>query len=188
MNRNPKPRAPTPELRCLEIGPGTSPADPSWDTMDAVDRPGLTIRCEWGAQPIPVGDETYDLVYASHVLEHVPWFQTPAALGEVYRILKPGGAIEIHVPDFRKIVEAYLAGRCGDAWRKHNPAGDPFVWAAGRLFSYGGPGNWHRACFDLVHLVRHLEQAGFTRCKRIGPPRGREKHGPIDLGVRARKL
>jgi len=173
--------------RCLEIGPGPNPVHPSWDTLDAVDRPGVTFRAEWGAEPIPADDDTYDLVYASHVLEHVPWFQTRHALRETFRVLKPGGAVEIWVPDFRKIVAGYVESCCRDNWRKHNPAGDPMLWVNGRIFTYGPGANWHRACFDFDWLVKSLETAGFTDCRRLDRPRGTD-HGPINLGVRGLKL
>jgi SAM-dependent methyltransferase len=41
------------------------------------------------AQSIPYPDETFDLVIANHMLYHVP--DRPKALGEIRRVLKPGG-------------------------------------------------------------------------------------------------
>ncbi|HEY1928452.1 MAG TPA: methyltransferase domain-containing protein [Caulobacteraceae bacterium] len=41
-------------------------------------------------------DESYDVVYASHVLEHVP--DDRKAVAEIYRILKPGGMAILPVP------------------------------------------------------------------------------------------
>jgi SAM-dependent methyltransferase len=41
-------------------------------------------------------DESYDVVYASHVLEHVP--DDKKAVEEIYRILKPGGMAILPVP------------------------------------------------------------------------------------------
>jgi SAM-dependent methyltransferase len=45
---------------------------------------------------LPVPDESYDVVYASHVLEHVP--DDRKAVAEIYRILNPGGMAILPVP------------------------------------------------------------------------------------------
>jgi SAM-dependent methyltransferase len=45
---------------------------------------------------LPLTDASYDVVYASHVLEHVP--DDRAAVRELYRILKPGGVAILPVP------------------------------------------------------------------------------------------
>jgi SAM-dependent methyltransferase len=41
-------------------------------------------------------DETYDLVIANHVMEHIP--NDSKALQEIYRVLKPGGQAVLQVP------------------------------------------------------------------------------------------
>jgi SAM-dependent methyltransferase len=45
----------------------------------------------------------YDAIYCSHALEHLfPW-QTPLALSEFLRVLKPGGIAMIFVPDLEDV-------------------------------------------------------------------------------------
>jgi SAM-dependent methyltransferase len=184
------------DLRCLEIGPGDCPIDPGWDTVDSkIARIGRGTDGYkqypfggWGYELIPAARGTYDLVYASHVLEHVPWYKTVNALKDVWRILKPGGTIEVWVPNFWYLVQCYQERICGDRWKKHNRRRDPMLWLNGRLFTYGpGDDNWHRACFDGGHLANCLQQAGFTDVARI-PRRTRGRsHGKIDLGMTGRK-
>ncbi len=58
---------------------------------------------------IPFPDESFDVVYHSHVLEH---FQKSAAadfLKECHRVLRPNGVIRIVVPDLEGITRNYLA-------------------------------------------------------------------------------
>ena len=47
-------------------------------------------------QDIPYEDNYFDLIYCSHILEHVP--DDKKALSELYRVLKPGGPAVILVP------------------------------------------------------------------------------------------
>ena len=174
-------------MKHLEIGPGDYPVDRQWDLLDVKRAPGIDVVARWGDEKLPVADRLYDLVYASHVLEHIPWFKTARALREVFRILKPGGVLEVWVPDFDKILEAYGAGRCGDDWRKHNPRSDPWLWFNGRLFTYGPAPNWHRAVFDARSLRSRLKQAGFGNVHKLTEPRGYD-HGVINLGMRGTRV
>ena len=168
-------------MKALEIGPGTHPVDCRWDTMDMKGRP--TFIHDVRILPLPVQSGKYDLVYMSHILEHVPWFQTIDLLEEVHRILKGNGTVEIWVPDFEKIVQAYIRQKPGDSWFKFNPAKDFMTWINGRLFTYGpGEENWHRATFDESYLREHLKKAGFKYTSRLKKPRGYD-HGMINLGV-----
>jgi SAM-dependent methyltransferase len=45
---------------------------------------------------LPIADASFDFVFASHVLEHIP--EDRLAIGEISRILKPGGIAVLPVP------------------------------------------------------------------------------------------
>jgi predicted SAM-dependent methyltransferase len=53
--------------------------------------------------PWPLADNSFDYILMKHVLEHVGAdFKTFASvMRELYRVVAPGGIIEIHVPHFR---------------------------------------------------------------------------------------
>lgn len=58
---------------------------------------------------IPFSDATVDVVYASHVLEHLTQNVGREFLREIHRVLKPGGIVRIVVPDLEAAVRLYLA-------------------------------------------------------------------------------
>lgn len=54
-------------------------------------------------------DETFDEIYASHVIEHLGYqHELPAALKGVHRILKPGGVFRMSVPDLETLCKLFL--------------------------------------------------------------------------------
>ena len=65
----------------------------TYETAD-LDMPGVNHHVD--LQDLPFADQSYDFVFASHVLEHVP--DDHAAITEIRRILKPGGIAILPVP------------------------------------------------------------------------------------------
>lgn len=71
--------------------------------------------------------DSFDEVYASHVLEHFGWRETQKIINEWVRVLKPNRWIYIAVPDFEYLVgikqlnwiEAYLMGGQIDDYDYH---------------------------------------------------------------------
>lgn len=52
-----------------------------------------------------------DLIYASHVLEHVPKADVANVLRHWHSFLKPGGVLRLSVPDFDVLHDHYIAHR-----------------------------------------------------------------------------
>ena len=186
--------------RFLEIGPGSQRL-PGFETLDIVGGPNVDYV--WDASKrLPFKDNTFDLIYASHVLEHIPWYKTEEVLKEWVRVLKPGGILEIWVPDGLKICKALVDYELSgtkeamerDGWYKFNPEKNFYLWVNGRLFTYGnGTGNpchpnWHRALFTAKYLKECLERAGLVDVRELdrSEVRGYD-HGWINLGIRGRK-
>ena len=177
-------------MKALEIGPRPGkPTNPEWDTMDIL--PSLNVTYVQDLRK-PMPSELYnkyDLVYMSHVLEHVPWHEAVKVLDEIYNILIPNGVLEVWVPDFEKVVQMYLEKRIPDAWKQFNKERDPMKWVLGRLFAYDKSGFsdfFHRGAFDFEHLTKCFKQAGFREVQRLEKPRGYD-HGFINLGVSGKK-
>ena len=164
----------------IEIGGGNSPVE------------GFEqLECRWGYEPLPLEDESVDELYASHVIEHIPWWLSQQAIDDAHRVLKVGGTLEVHTVDFRYLTKQYLNGLRADDWtaRGHNPDLDSFLSIASRIFSVGDEDkrNWHRAIFDREYLDRLFSSAGFVDLIRPDWPLGRQKHGPINIGIRGVK-
>lgn len=60
------------------------------------------------SQGIPFPDKTFDVVYHSHVLEHIPRDAADFFVQECYRVLNPEGVIRVVVPDLEQITRFYL--------------------------------------------------------------------------------
>jgi len=69
-------------------------------------------------QGLPLPAESCEVIYSSHMLEHLD--QTGAArfLEEAHRILCPGGIIRLVVPDIRHLVDEYNESGDADAFVK----------------------------------------------------------------------
>ena len=98
-------------MLALEIGPGNNktypfaPATPiNYNVIFAdIDTPTEELKkFEWilldASHPLPFRDETFDLVVARHVIEHLDNIQL--FISECYRILKKNGMLEIITPNF----------------------------------------------------------------------------------------
>jgi predicted SAM-dependent methyltransferase len=178
-------------MKNLEIGPTpNTKIGPDWDTMDVMVEYKPTYVHDLKKPMTMIPDNTYDLVYASHIMEHVPWYSVDSVFSEILRILRPGGSFEVWVPDFEKIVKVYLTKEFPDNWRMFNKDNDPMLWVLGRLFAYDRGGtnesNFHRNAFDFNHLSKTFIKNGFKEPTVLEKPRTVD-HGWVNLGVSAKK-
>jgi predicted SAM-dependent methyltransferase len=65
---------------------------------------------------LPLPDRSVDVLYTSHMLEHLDQEEAVNFLREARRILRSGGVIRIAVPDISKQVQKYIKSNDADAF------------------------------------------------------------------------
>jgi predicted SAM-dependent methyltransferase len=186
-------------IRQLEIGPGLTRLE-GFETLNIIDGKNVDYIADISS-PLPFQNNSFDLIYASHVIEHIPWFLQKQLFSELNRILKPKGCLEIWVPDFSKIIEVVnsyfqygenLTGN--DGWYRFNEDKDVMTWVNGRIFTYGDGTsnpqsfNWHRCVYTEESLTQLFRNAGFTEIKAMTHEEVRGyDHGWINLGIKGSK-
>lgn len=98
-------------------------------------------------------DDSVDLIYACHLLEHVERYDIDKVLREWYRVLKPNGILRLSVPDFEALTEVY---------QKYHD----MELVLGPLYGRGNPYNHHHIAFDFRYLKKRLQIVGFDDVKR----------------------
>lgn len=93
-------------MKYLNLGCGTRYLE-TWDNLDFVST-GKAVIAHNFLEGIPLPDESYDVVYHSHVLEHLPREEAAGFIGECFRVLKKGGVIRVVVPDLEQVMREYL--------------------------------------------------------------------------------
>lgn len=90
-------------LRALDVGCGGRKL-PGAVGMDILNLRGVDVVHDVDQTPWPFENNSFDLVFLNHVLEHVG--DVVAVMEEIHRVLQPGGRVVIQVPYFR-CVDAY---------------------------------------------------------------------------------
>ena len=93
-------------IRLLNVGCGRH-FHSAWINIDLKPVDERVNRCD-ALACLPFDDDSFDAVYHSHVLEHMPVWAAPAFLTECYRVLAPGGVIRVVVPDLEAICRLYI--------------------------------------------------------------------------------
>lgn len=92
--------------RRLNWGSGGYPAL-GWINSDARDYPSVDIVCDI-REGLPLESDSVDYAVSIHALPEIPYPDLMATLEELRRVLKPGGALRLGLPDLDKSIRAYL--------------------------------------------------------------------------------
>jgi predicted SAM-dependent methyltransferase len=183
-------------VRRLEIGPNKARL-PGFETLDMVPGPLVDHAADCRNTPFP--DGAFDLVYSSHVIEHVEWHEVERTIAEWVRIIKPGGWLEVHTVDAYRLCKAMVEyEETGEwsgpspEWRKDLTRGDPMLFVTGRLLNWKKDDNifqYHRALITPKYLTRCFERAGLIDLAPLTreDARGSRHSAFINLGLKGRK-
>ena len=112
-----------------------------------------------------------DVIYCSHVLEHLALDEFRAAIRNVRRYLKPGGVFRAVLPNLAEHVKVYLENPEPDAahkfltWSGLGRASRPHGLLARLRASFGGSA--HLWMWDFKAMKAELEQAGFRDVRPV---------------------
>lgn len=137
----------------VELGGGKSPK--YHPNIDVIEHPNVDIVQDLEKHPhLPFKDVSVDLVYASHILEHLCWTTKTLQkiLSEISRILKKGAVVIIKAPDFDLLVEKYKESGL-DNW-------DVQALILGGWFK--GPYEPHKTLLNVPFMMKLLQRVGIT--------------------------
>src|SRR3989338_7375065 len=93
-------------MKLLNLGCGTR-YHKEWINVDFVSNNKDVIAHDL-LKGIPFKDNTFDVVYHSHLIEHFKKEKATFFIKECYRVLKPDGIIRIATPNLEEIVKNYI--------------------------------------------------------------------------------
>lgn len=141
------------------------------------------------ATRLPFASASVDVLYSSHMMEHLDQEEARAFLKEARRVLRPGGYIRLALPDLRVHVDHYI--RHGDA--------DVFVGEilmgtavshtlAGAIRRALVPPRHHLWMYDGPSACRRLIDAGFAEPGVLSPGQTTiPEPGMLDLAERLKE-
>jgi predicted SAM-dependent methyltransferase len=114
----------------------------------------------------PVPDGSIDAIWSSHNLEHLYRHEVPVALGEFFRVLRPGGLVFVTLPDLQRVAALVVNDQL-ESQAYLSPGGPitPLDMIFGHVASVaqGDLTMAHKSGFTGVTLRKLLKEAGFEQ-------------------------
>lgn len=125
---------------------------PGFTHIDLIDYPHIDYKNPIDDLSI-FKDNSIDLIYNCHVLEHFHKRRIPEVLKEWHRVLKPGGILRTSVPDFNQLIKVYKRERDINLIQGSLLGGQTYLY------------NFHNMIFDCQNLTQYLIDTGFKDIK-----------------------
>jgi predicted SAM-dependent methyltransferase len=143
------------QTRKLHLGCG-SKFIPGFFHVDAYKHPNVDVQ-----GPVErldfIPEDSIDLIYAAHVLEHFGRHEVDAVLTEWRRVLKPGGVLRLSVPDYVACAKLLIDGRLARGIDEILG-----LMVGGQRDAH----DYHKMIFDEASLEARLKKAGFSAMRR----------------------
>jgi FkbM family methyltransferase len=166
---------------------GALHATPGWETLNTLPLPGIEHVCD--ARDLSrFPDNTFETLYASHVLEHFDYKnELNAVFAEWYRVLVPGGQLFVSVPDLDTICRLYCD-------RERFDIHDRWLFVRMLMGGHADQHDYHLSALNEEFLSYYLSEAGFSQFQRVSEfglfddtSAMRHKGEPISLNLIATK-
>lgn len=138
------------------------------------------------AKRLPLQDKSVDVIYNSHMLEHLDQEEANKFLKETRRLLRPGGIIRIVVPDISRQVENYIKTGDANAFIETTLLCKPRPKSFAQKMKYLIIGTRHHQwMYDGNSLCNLLDRHGFVDAKvMFAGETYIENHEPLNLQER----
>ena len=159
--------------KVLHVGCGRPHARSLHKTFRSAEWQEVRLDIDPGVQPDLVGsivsmpevaDASVDAVWSSHNVEHLHAHEVPQALGEFFRVLKPGGFALITLPDLQEVARHIAADKLEDELYR-SPAGPirplDIVYGYQPAVATGNVFMAHKSGFTAKTLGTKMVRAGF---------------------------
>lgn len=118
---------------------------------------------------IPAPDESLEVVYHSHLIEHFSFQEGIAFIKDCFRVLKPGGFMRVLTPDLELWSRNYVHGNrfFFEEYRRRYLHDDKDLYpTSGSVFMGMLHGHGHKMGYDRNTLVNLLARSGFRKIRR----------------------
>ena len=140
---------------CVNLGCGEQ-SGPEYINVDIVPAPHIHYVHDIKVLDM-LDSKSVDLLYASHVMEHIPRHELDAVIVEWRRVLKPGGILRISVPDFDNLLKIYSA------------SGNDINSIVAQLLGQEPPYNNHYSVWNWEFIKKFFIDRGFSDVRRWDP-------------------
>jgi len=128
------------------------------------------IRWADATKQIPLPDQSVEVLYTSHMVEHLDRTAVRRFLREACRVLAPNGIIRIVIPDLRKLVDQYIAEGNADVFMERTLLTLPRSrHLLDRLKHLVVGDRHHLWMYDGPSMCRLLSAAGFREPRLLAP-------------------
>lgn len=138
--------------------------------LTSVGNPPFPDNVRYGdiVRGLPLNDSTVDIIYCSHVLEHLTRADCMSALRATHRLLKPGGTFRLVLPDLQALVQAYVEdpdSARADTFMRASYLGQESRRDLMQRLRDGLGNSRHQWMWDGPSMLNALCDVGFTACR-----------------------
>jgi len=162
----------------LQVGAGAH-ASPDFENLDFYFSSGEKTKIVGHdlRYALPYADNSFEGVFSEHTLEHLYPADSIRLIGEIHRVLKPGGVFRAIVPDLDKYVRFYNGELPNDEFKQYG-SGCEAMWCLTQ--------NWfHQSVWNAEMMKAKMIEVGFSEAEEKSFRQSRDPRLAIDLPERA---